>query len=603
MAPDSDYWKRFWRQRVNRRRLIQVSALGGAGIAAAGVVGCGDDDEPSATGTPTGGATGTATATAVPQPVLGGTYRTPLVGLSTGNPPSLAANTQLTFLAQIPAAFHYSRLLKFDPGRVSQINGYNSVEIDFSNVVGDACEGPPEVVDEGVTLNFTLRDNLNFHDVEPVNGRPVTAEDVKIAIDRFATESPNRGNWLGAVADVTVTGDKTFTITLHRPFAPAFQVLFGNTDGGPWIIPAEVVDQELLNTQPIGSGPWIFEEWDPDVVIRWRKNPDYYDAPKPYMDGIEASLIGDPETIIQNLKDGNLDGSLWEGSLFNRAVDELPEATLQIGPEHVWGGAYFNFAEKPFDDVRVRQALSMSIDREGILAQFDQPGAAASLTHISMFDGFYMDPLTDPDFGENAKYYRRDLDEAARLLTQAGYENGIELAATTSSVYGPAYGDRMEAFGGSAVDASFRFNFDYAEYGGYISTTFFGEIGPNELGIAPLQGSPMDPHNNFFTIFHPTSARHNWGPRGNEDLPDNSPAGDQVLLDLWTAQAAELDHDARVEIVRDIQRNMAESMYLIPWPGLSTVSVYLPHVKNTLNTTRGYGAGSETLVDFWLDSA
>ncbi|MCH8814349.1 MAG: ABC transporter substrate-binding protein [Chloroflexi bacterium] len=590
MAPESNYWKRFWRQRINRRRLIQVSAIGGAGLAVAGVVGCGDDDE----GVAGGGGDGT--------PVSGGTYRTPLVGLSTGNPPSLAANTELTFLAQIPAAFHYSRLLKFDPGRVTQVNGYDSIQIDFSNIVGDACEGPPEVVDDGVTLNFKLRDNLNFHDVAPVNGRSVTAEDVKIAIDRFATDSPNRGTWLGAVADVTVTGEKTFTITLHRPFAPAFQVLFGNNDGGPWIIPAEVVDQELLNA-PIGSGPWIFEEWDPDVVIRWRKNPDYYDAPKPYMDAIEALLISDPETIIQNLKDGNLDGSLWDGSLWNRAVSELPEATLQTGPEHVWGGAYFNFAEKPFDDVRVRQALSMSIDREGILAQFDEPGAAASLTHISMFDKFYMDPLTDPDFGPNAKYYKRDLEEAARLLAEAGYPNGIELAATTSSVYGPAYGDRMEAFGGSAKDANFRFNFDYAEYGGYISTTFFGEIAENELGIAPLQGSPMDPHNNFFTIFHPTSARHNWGPRGNEDLPDNSPAGDQELLDLWTAQAGELDFDKRVEIVREIQRNMAESMYLIPWPGLSNVSIYLPHVKNVAHTTRGYGAGVETLADLWLDTA
>ena len=113
----------------------------------------------------------------------------------------------------------------------------------------------------------------------------------------------------------------------------------------------------------------------------------------------------------------------------------------------------------------------------------------------------------------------------------------------------------------------------------------------------------MDPHNNFFTIFHPTSARHNWGPRGNEDLPDNSPAGDQELLDLWTAQAGELDFDKRVEIVREIQRNMAESMYLIPWPGLSNVSIYLPHVKNVAHTTRGYGAGVETLADLWLDTA
>ena len=603
MAWESDYWKKFWRRRLSRRRVLQMTALGGAGLAVAGVIGC-EDEEAAPAATPTATPPPGATAAPTPTPggpVFGGIHRIPLVGLSTGNPPSLAANTQLTFLAQIPATYHYSRLLKFDPGRIEDVNGVDSIQIDFSNAVGDAAEALPEIVD-GVTFNFKLRDNLNFHDVAPVNGRPVTADDVAIAFERFATESPNRGNWLGAVdGPVTVTGDKTFTITLRRPFAPALQVLFGNTDGGPWIIPQEVVDQELLNTQPIGSGPWIFEEWDPDVVIRWRKNPDYYDAPLPYMDGIEASLIGDPETILANLKEGNFDATLWSGQFWDRARDELPDANFQTGPEHVWGGSYFNFAVPPFDNKLVRQALSMSIDREGILGALDQPRAAGSLTHVSQFDRFWMDPLTDPAFGPNAKYYKRDVAEAKLMLEAAGYPDGIDLQASTSIVYGPTYGDRMEAFGLTARDAGFRMEFNFAEYGGYISTTFFGEIAENELGIAPLQGSPSDPHNNFFTIFHPTSARHNWGPRGREDLPANSPAGDQTLLDLWDAQAAELDFDARVELVREVQRNMAESMYLIPWPGLSTASIFNPWVKNIRLTTRGYGAGIETLVTRWLD--
>lgn len=612
MAPESQYWNRFWRRQMSRRRLLQTSALGAAGLAVAGVVGCGDGEEAPAgatatpTATPPPGATATPTP-AVEEPKFGGIHRGPLVGFSTGNPPSLDSQRQLTFLAQIPAAYHYSRLVKFAPSRVVDVNGFPSVQIDFSNVEGDAVESVPEVVD-GTVLNFKLRDNLNFHDVAPVSGRPVNAEDVKIAIDLFATESPNRGNWLGAVEGITVTGEKTFTITLRRPFAPAFQVLFGNSDGGPWMIPSEVLEDEALsNTNPIGSGPWIFEEWQPDVVIRWRKNPDYYDAPLPYMDGLEAALIGDPETILQNMVAGNFDATLWDSVLWQRALDAMPaDAVFQTGPEHVWGGAYFNFAVPPFDKKEVRQALSMSIDRAGILAAFDQPGAAGQLTHVSQFDRFWLDPH-GPEFGPNAKYYQRDVAAAKQILEAAGFPDGIDLQATTSTVYGPAYGDRMEAFGLSAADAGFRMQFNYAEYGGYISTTFFGEIGENELGIAPLQGSPMDPHNNIFTIFHPSSARHNWGPRGQEDLPANSPAGDQTLLDLWAAQAAELDFEARVELVRDVQRNMAESMYLIPWTGTSYAYFTQPWVKGTLGApgllTRGYAAGSESLVTRWLDRA
>ncbi|MCH8921319.1 MAG: hypothetical protein IIA23_11545, partial [Chloroflexi bacterium] len=81
-----------------------------------------------------------------------------------------------------------------------------------------------------------------------------------------------------------------------------------------------------------------------------------------------------------------------------------------------------------------------------------------------------------------------------------------------------------------------------------------------------------------------------------------SPAGDAALLDLWNAQAAETDFDARVELVRDVQRMMAESMYLVPWTGESTASIYQPYVKG-IQHSRGYGYGSETLPGLWLDQA
>ena len=611
----SEYWNRFWRTEISRRRLLKGSALAASGLAVAGVVGCGDDDD--ATGTPTGtAATATATATEG-QPKLGGTIRGPLVGTSTGTPPSLDSQRQLTFLAQIPAAYHYNRLLKFVPPTPTMVNGIPSVPIDFSVVEGDAAEDVPEIVD-GATFNFKIRDNLNFHDVEPLSSRAaglsVTADDVKAAFDVFAAESPNRGNWLTQVEDVIVTGDKTLSIQLRGPFAPAFQVLFGNSDGGPWVIPPEVLeDEDLSNNKPIGAGPFIFESLTPDESIVWRKNPDYYDSPKPYLDGVETALTGDPEVILQNIKAGTFDSALWTATLWNRALDEVPDGQFFTGPEHVWGGAYFNFAEAPFNDKRVRQALSMAIDRPAILQALDEPGAVgggSGLTHVSQFADFWLDPINDAaKFGANAKYYKRDVDAAKELLALAGYENGIDLTATTSVIYGPGFGDQMQAFGASAADAGFRMQFDNQEYGAYISTTFFGNLPENALGIAPLMGSPMDPHNIFFTIFHPTSARHNFGPQGDphgipsDQLPiagDPGPSGDADLLAAWSAQAAELDTEARIEKVHDIQRMMAESMYFVPWTGTSMAFIYRPWVKG-IRFSRGYAYGSETLPHIWLD--
>lgn len=607
----SEYWDKFWRRRVSRRRVLKGAALGASGLAVAGVVGCGDDD---------GGASTTATASGAPattassQPVMGGTFHGPLVGTSTGTPPSLDAQRQTTFLAQIPAAYHYNRLLKIVPPEPASVDGVPSVPIDFSSVEGDACATAPEVVD-GATYNFTIRPNLAFHDIAPVSGRDVTADDVKAALDVFAAESPNRGNWLSQVASMTVTGPKTLTITLNKPFAAAMQVLFANTDGGPWIIPPEVLESEdMSNNKPIGAGPYMFESLTPDESVVWVKNPNYYDSPKPYIDRIEASLNGDPEVILQNLKEGNFDSALWTAPLWDRARGELPNATFFTGPEQVWGGAYFNFANPPFNDKRVRQAFSMAVDRPGVLANLDQPGAVgggSGLTHISQFAKYWIDPIEDAStFGPNAKYFKRDVAAARTLLGEAGYPNGIDLVAVSSNVYGPGYGTLMETFGGSAEEAGFRITtYDYQEYGAYISTTFFGELGENQFGLAPLMGSPMDPHNIFFSIFHPSSARHNFGPHGDPhgipaaSLPianDPGPAGDGALLQLFNEQAAELDPEARAEKIREIQRVMAESMYFVPWPGSSTAYIYNPWVKN-VKLVRGYGYGAEVAPHIWID--
>ena len=346
-------------------------------------------------------------------------------------------------------------------------------------------------------------------------------------------------------------------------------------------------------------------------MIKWRKNPDYYDAPLPYIENWEALLTGDPEQILANLKNEQFDGALWSADLWDRGRSELPDGQWFTGPEHVWGGAYFNYANPPFNDVRVRQALSMAIDRPGILSSLDGPGAVgggSGLTHISQYDKFWLDPINDEStFGPNAKYFKFDIAEAKAALSAAGIDS-IDVQANSSNIYGPGFGRQMDAIAASVSEAGINLTLNLGEYAGYLQTTFLGDIPANQIGLAPLIGSPIDPHNIIFSVFHPSSGRHNWGPKGAvppAELPkanDNTPAGDAGLLRLWTSQAQELDEDARVEILHEIQRSMAESMWLVPWPGVSTAYVYQPHVKN-IRLIRGYAFGVETAVHMWLDKA
>jgi ABC-type transport system substrate-binding protein len=255
----------------------------------------------------------------------------------------------------------------------------------------------------------------------------------------------------------------------------------------------------------------------------------------------------------------------------------------------------------------------MAIDRPGILGALDGPmgtGGGSGLTHVSQYAQFWVDPINDAaTFGENAQYFQHNVSAAQDLLGEAGYGSGIDLTAVTSSVYGAGYLSQMQAVAASAEEAGFRSQINQQEYGAYISTTFFGELAENEFGLAPLMGSPMDPHNIFFTIFHPSSARHNYGPHGDphgipaDQLPvagDEGPSGDAEMLSMFSAQAEELDFDARVQMIHEIQNYLAGQMYFVPWTGVSTAYAFAPYVKG-IQLIRGYGYGAEVAPNIWLD--
>ena len=173
MAPRYEHSTRAPGGRFSRRAAL---AVGGGGAAAAFLIACGGDDKKETTsGSQATSAAGTqapAAGGAAPagQPKTGGTLRYPMVGISSADPPTIYPFENLTYLAQIPGGYHYSRLLR-------SIADKDTAWDDQSKLEGDVAAKLPEQPDP-LTFVFTLKPNIKFHDKPPMNGRAFTAKDV-----------------------------------------------------------------------------------------------------------------------------------------------------------------------------------------------------------------------------------------------------------------------------------------------------------------------------------------------------------------------------------------------------------------------------------------
>jgi peptide/nickel transport system substrate-binding protein len=606
----SEYWDSLRRRRFSRRTALRGAAITGVGAASIALVGCGDDDDDddddggetatatsTATAAPatetateegTGTATGTATAEPTAEPTeevqLGGIYHAPLVGISTGNPPTLYPFKVSTYLAAIPAGYHYSRLLRYT-------NIVGGDPLDYATVEGDAAESY-EQPDE-TTAVFSMRSGIKYHNVAPVNGRDLNADDVLASHEAFlAAQTETAGQWAGVVQTLEAPDEGTIQVTLTKPYAP-FLTLAASPEH-LWIIPTEITGgDEATQEKPVGSGPWIFKEFVPDNRIVWEKNPEYFETGEPYMDSVEASLVRDPATIIANLESDTFDASLLDPALFTQ-VENLEGLELIFNLNQVIGGIFFNLDEAPWSDPRVRQAISLSLDRDGMKAALDPPGRGKKFSAISHLGEFFLDP-DGPDFGENAYLYSQDLTEAQALLEAAGVSELSGLSWIYSPVYGPVYEQLFGICQENVRALGFDTTTTQIQYPEYRTKQFYGQFN-NALAVGPLYVA-IDPSICLFTVYHPESGRHNWG--GALDSA-NGPGGDQEWLDMVAASESELDIEARVPLVHDIQRYMADKMWMVPYYGSPGMLGYKSHVKN-FNYKSSFSFGTDTLRKVWLD--
>lgn len=274
-----------------------------------------------------------------------------------------------------------------------------------------------EVSKDGKVWTFTLRKDVKYH-----SGEPMTAEGVKVSIERFAKISPVK-DLIGPLDKVEAPDPQTVKVYLKEPFAP-FMTMVTAPFIGP-LDPKRV--QELgdkFGDNPSATGPFILEKHERGGSVIYKKNPDYKWGPSymqntaaPHIDQLVFKFLKDDDTRMLEFKKGTIQIMHDVPTNYVQELQSIPGVEIHKMPETGMKYLGFNNKKPIFQDVRVKQAIAMAVDREPIiqvaLAGFAQP---------------VFGPLPSTVLGHSEKVenmakekYARNVEKAKALLAEAGW--------------------------------------------------------------------------------------------------------------------------------------------------------------------------------------
>jgi peptide/nickel transport system substrate-binding protein len=384
------------------------------------------------------------------------------------DPPHFDPHIATANFTQSTLSFVYSKLVRHKVG--------GDVHPGRFTVEPDLAERWEELDD--TTYIFHLRKGVKWHNKPPVNGRELVADDVKFTYDRFLTEKGNGNRYLLDDVDrIEVVDRYTVKFLLKEPFVWLINVLAYPLS--TWIVAPEVAQQygdlKKVDTA-IGTGPFILERYEPNVKSVFKRNPDYYLEGQPYVDGVEWLVVPEESTGLAMYRTGQMDcgpGTSW--AVRQQDLDSLKKTHPQLMYQDFQSQSGHVITMRtdmpPFNDVRVRRAISHAIDRQALIEAVwgrgePTPAVSRGLAEWS---------LPVEQLGTGATYYRYDPKEAKRLLAEAGYPKGFKTQLTASSGYGRDMLDDVQLILRYLKDVGIEAELRIQEHGAYVATTLQGK--------------------------------------------------------------------------------------------------------------------------------
>jgi peptide/nickel transport system substrate-binding protein len=526
---------RYWdRRRVSRRRLLRGAVIGGAGLALAGCAGSGTT--PAAAPAPTtapasGGAPAAAAPTQAPAQKRGGALKIMGTAQEKDLEPHVAGS--LGASGGWGPYICYSQLIAYKWGPDIKPPSYVPY--------GDLAESWTQP--DETTYTFKLRPGVKWHNIKPVNGRELVADDIIYSYNRVREQKSFAG-YLAGVIKMEAVDKGTLKFTLDKPNADLLNNLGLNTLS---IVAKEVVDANggsLANAPVIGTGAWIFDSFTLNERFTANKNPDYFLKGQPYVDSFESIRSVEASVITSAFRAGAIN-VIPSGVTVQQAEDLLKASqTTRI----TWVPADRNTTELMlnhnldiFKDIRVRQAISKAIDRKAIIDTV-WLGRGGLTTGLSLPDPSYMIPDA-----ELTKLVGRDVAGAKQLLSQAGVSNlSFEIIAPT--YLSGAFVSLTELIQANLKDAGINTTIKTADTPAWATaqmTQNFQAITGTFAGAAP---------NGWLNTRYKTGGGQNYVKYSDPEM--------DKLIDQQAVMVK--DPDGRKKVLQDIQRKIINDAVYIP---------------------------------------
>ena len=588
-----------WDARLSRRRLLRAGAALGLGLGGAALVGCGGEeaaDAPApAAAPPKGGSPAAAPATPQVQP--GGVLRIAAqADIDTYDVLKAPNSKTAGFFGQ----YVYPRFFKFAVGFGQPAAG--TVEGDLI----ERWEQPDEL-----TYIMHVRRGMKWDRRPPTSGRQVNATDVTASWDYYKAVSfyradlANEVNKEAAVKEIVAIDDMTAKMNLVRPDAAVLAIAATWSD--LWAMPNEAYTGGFDPAKDWrGAGPFLLADHRPSVGLTFKKNPDYYGLPRPYVDGIELAIIPDAAQLEAQFAAKNLHYGLPEEIIVG-LHKQLKGTRIDLFSAVVAGNnlGYGMKPGSPFLDVRVRRAMNMLIDRATIIDVMSNPkdleGLGVKLGRYwntplnAGYGKFWLDP-NGKDFGPAAQYLQHNVAEAKKLLAAAAYpaDKAVPLTYTTNA-YGRTWPRLAETLMSMLREGGIKTVANGIDYStGWIPKYLRIKGDFDGLGMWP-NGARADVGQWLSTFFSSAGA--------NNQVGKTFPELDKMISDQQRISKFE----ERVKAVHDIQRWVVDNAVAVPIIGVNGIdSVDISweglHGRDIRAWAGGLG-GAEVVPHYWLDKS
>jgi peptide/nickel transport system substrate-binding protein len=498
-----------------------------------------------------------------------------LTRASAWDPPVLDPRlTNSVGLFQI-ATLTYNRMLRY----LFTDEAQNNTDLTLKGDLAEAWEGSADFK----TWTFKLRQGVKWHNVPPLNGRELVADDIKYCYEAYAKEGVQ--SFTFQEIDGMETPDKyTIRIQLKTP-----NTMFPQNLAEPVavIFPREVLEEDGdLKKRMIGTGPFILREHERKVKVVLVRNPDYFDKGYPYINEYRILSTPDAATRLAAFRTGQSDilglQSLADVDTVRKTnpTAVVQENTTVLAPF----GLTLRQDKPPFNDVQVRRAISMAIDRQ---KQVDTLFEGHAILGWGVPYLYWSDEL--PTAADLGPYWQYRPEEAKKLLAEAGYANGFE----TTLFYYEYFPQMTSQIQLVQQDLKRNLNIelkitkqDYTTYfGRYAEGKWEGTAWGFQTGYA------VSLDERTYQYIHSKSPKNYFR------------VNDPVIDDLATQLRQTPDRTAQRALTRKIVEREHDQVLRMWMPFDAGFSVWQPHLRNIgqLDLRGNFGYGSSTLARLWID--